>query len=51
MQFDRSGTTRIGRYLINHSFMLPGLITTLGAVGVGWIISMLFFSQPGGTPS
>jgi anaerobic C4-dicarboxylate transporter DcuA len=41
MQFDRSGTTRIGRYLLNHSFMLPGLITTVGAVALGWVIALL----------
>ena len=29
MQFDRSKTTRIGKYLLNHSFMLPGIIMTL----------------------
>ena len=43
MQFDRSGTTRIGKYLLNHSFMLPGLITTIGAVGIGLLIAKLFF--------
>ncbi|VAS20489.1 C4-dicarboxylate transporter DcuB [Klebsiella pneumoniae] len=26
IQFDRSGTTHIGRFVINHSFILPGLI-------------------------
>jgi anaerobic C4-dicarboxylate transporter DcuB len=26
INMDRSGTTRIGKYLLNHSFMLPGLI-------------------------
>lgn len=26
MNFDRTGTTRIGKYLLNHSFMIPGLI-------------------------
>ena len=31
MQFDRSRTTRIGKYLLNHSFMLPGIICTVGA--------------------
>jgi len=45
MQFDRSGTTRIGKYLLNHSFMLPGLITTLGGVGIGLLIAKLFFNQ------
>lgn len=43
MQFDRSGTTRIGKYLLNHSFMLPGLITTAGGVGAGLLIAKLFF--------
>jgi anaerobic C4-dicarboxylate transporter DcuA len=43
MQFDRSGTTRIGKYLLNHSFMLPGLITTAGGVGLGLLIAKLFF--------
>jgi anaerobic C4-dicarboxylate transporter DcuA len=45
MQFDRSGTTRIGKYLLNHSFMLPGLITTVGGVGLGLLIAKLFFRQ------
>jgi anaerobic C4-dicarboxylate transporter DcuA len=43
MEFDRSGTTRIGRYLLNHSFMLPGLITTVGGVGGGLAIAKVFF--------
>ena len=43
IQFDRSGTTRIGKYLLNHSFMLPGLITTVGGVGLGLLIAKLFF--------
>ncbi|HSU54684.1 MAG TPA: anaerobic C4-dicarboxylate transporter [Candidatus Dormibacteraeota bacterium] len=45
MQFDRSGTTRIGKYLLTHSFMLPGLITTVGGVGIGLLIAKLFFHQ------
>jgi len=44
MQFDRSGTTRIGKYLLNHSFMIPGLITTVGGVSIGLLIAKLFFS-------
>jgi anaerobic C4-dicarboxylate transporter DcuA len=45
MQFDRTGTTRIGRYLLNHSFMLPGLICTIGAVTFGLLIGALFFKH------
>ncbi len=28
VSFDQTGTTRIGKYLLNHSFMRPGLVTT-----------------------
>jgi anaerobic C4-dicarboxylate transporter DcuA len=45
MQFDRSGTTRIGKYLLNHSFMLPGIITTIGGVGIGLLIAKVFFAH------
>jgi len=38
MQFDRTHTTRIGKYLLNHSFMLPGLVSTIGAVSIGLLI-------------
>lgn len=40
ISFDRSGTTRIGRYVLNHSFMLPGLIGVVSATVVGYSISM-----------
>jgi anaerobic C4-dicarboxylate transporter DcuB len=36
--FDRTGTTRIGKYLFNHSFMIPGLIGVGTATIVGYII-------------
>ena len=36
MNFDRSGTTRIGKYLLNHSFMLPGLISVITSCIVGY---------------
>ncbi len=38
INFDRTGTTRIGKYLLNHSFMLPGLISTAVAITVGYIL-------------
>lgn len=37
--FDKTGTTRIGKYLLNHSFMLPGLIACIVAVAVGFLLS------------
>jgi anaerobic C4-dicarboxylate transporter DcuA/anaerobic C4-dicarboxylate transporter DcuB len=38
INFDRTGTTRIGKYILNHSFMLPGLIATIVSIGVGMLI-------------
>ena len=35
INFDRTGTTRIGKYVLNHSFMLPGLVSTGVAIGLG----------------
>jgi anaerobic C4-dicarboxylate transporter DcuA len=43
INFDRTGTTGIGRYVLNHSFMLPGLVSTAGAVALGLLIARLFF--------
>ncbi|WP_203978817.1 anaerobic C4-dicarboxylate transporter family protein [Geobacter sp. SVR] len=42
INFDRSGTTRIGRFVFNHSFMLPGLIATTVAVLAGIGIALAF---------
>lgn len=36
MNFDRSGTTKIGKYLLNHSFMLPGLISVSTSCVLGY---------------
>ena len=38
IQFDRTGTTRIGKYVLNHSFMLPGIVTTIASVLVGLVL-------------
>ena len=37
--FDRSGTTRIGKFVLNHSFMLPGLIGVICACGMSFVIA------------
>jgi anaerobic C4-dicarboxylate transporter DcuA len=41
INFDRTGSTGIGRYLLNHSFMLPGLAATFTAVFVGLLLQKL----------
>ena len=43
VNFDRSGTTVIGKYLLNHSFMMPGLICVFTSTIVAYILSSLFF--------
>ena len=39
IQFDRSGTTRIGKYVINHSFILPGLIGVTTSCIFGYLMA------------
>lgn len=36
--FDRSGTTRIGKFIINHSFIIPGFIGVITGCIVGSIL-------------
>lgn len=38
INFDRTGTTRIGKYVINHSFQIPGFVSTIVAIAVGYLI-------------
>lgn len=41
VSFDRTGSTRIGKYLLNHSFMLPGLVTVISAIVIGLMLSTI----------
>jgi anaerobic C4-dicarboxylate transporter DcuA len=43
INFDLSGTTKIGRYVLNHSFMIPGLVATFVAVLTGLVLAKLMF--------
>lgn len=36
--FDRTGTTHIGKFVVNHSFQLAGFITSFVSIGVGYLI-------------
>ena len=38
INFDRTGTTRIGKYVLNHSFQIAGFITTFVSIGIGYLI-------------
>jgi anaerobic C4-dicarboxylate transporter DcuA len=41
INFDRTGTTGIGKYVVNHSFQMPGLISTAVAVVVGLVLGRI----------
>jgi anaerobic C4-dicarboxylate transporter DcuB len=43
INMDRTGTTRIGKYLLNHSFMIPGLIGVSVSTAVAYGLSRLAF--------
>ena len=42
INFDRTGTTGIGKWILNHSFMMPGLISTVTALVVGLLLIQIF---------
>ena len=41
--FDRSGTTRIGKYLLNHSFMMPGMVSVIVSTIVATLITKMVY--------
>lgn len=41
VEFDRTGTTRIGRFVVNHSFIVPVAVFTVVSVGAGFVIAAL----------
>ena len=43
VNFDRSGTTVIGKYLLNHSFMMPGLISVITATIVSYLMASIIY--------
>ena len=41
IDFDTTGTTRIGRYILNHSFMIPGLLSMAFSLALGLAFAKL----------
>jgi len=41
ISFDQTGTTRIGKYILNHSFMLPGMVATISSVLIAFLIAKI----------
>ena len=42
INFDRTGTTKIGKYILNHSFMMPGMVATVVGILVGILMIQVF---------
>lgn len=38
INFDRTGTTGIGKWVLNHSFMMPGLVATIVSIVIGLLL-------------
>ncbi len=43
LNFDDTGTTRVGKYVINHSFQASGFITTIVSIAVGYLTVLLLY--------
>jgi anaerobic C4-dicarboxylate transporter DcuA len=43
ISFDQTGTTRIGKYVLNHSFMIPGMVATVSSVVIAYLIGKIVF--------
>ncbi|QGM80003.1 anaerobic C4-dicarboxylate transporter [Otariodibacter oris] len=42
IDFDSTGTTKIGKFIFNHSFMIPGLLSMAFSLGFGLLFANLF---------
>jgi len=42
INFDRTGTTKIGRFVVNHSFIRPGLVGIAAAIATGFLLAKIF---------
>ena len=42
INFDRTGTTKIGKYVLNHSFMMPGMVATIVSIVIGLLLVQVF---------
>ena len=43
VNMDRTGTTKIGKFVFNHSFMVPGLISVVVSTLVCYALASIFF--------
>ena len=43
IDFDTTGSTKIGKFIFNHSFMLPGLLSMAFSLALGLLFAQMFF--------
>jgi anaerobic C4-dicarboxylate transporter DcuA len=43
IQFDSTGTTGVGRWVLNHSFMRPGLVSSSVSVATGFFFAKVYY--------
>jgi len=44
VSFDSTGTTKIGKYLVNHSFMRPGVVAVVASILIGLALNAVYAS-------
>jgi anaerobic C4-dicarboxylate transporter len=44
VSFDQTGTTKIGKYILNHSFMLPGMVSMISTLVIAMLISKVLLN-------
>lgn len=42
VQMDDTGTTRIGKWVFNHAFFMPGLLAIVFSVALGFVVAKMF---------
>ncbi len=43
VSFDKTGTTKVGRFLVDHSFMRPGIVTVVASTLLAMFIAQFMF--------
>ena len=43
IDFDTTGSTKIGKFIFNHSFMIPGLLSMAFSLAIGLLLVQLYY--------
>ncbi|MDU8023864.1 MAG: C4-dicarboxylate ABC transporter, partial [Neisseria sp.] len=43
IDFDTTGSTKIGKFIFNHSFMIPGLLSMAFSLAFGLLLVQLYY--------